>query len=143
MPGGDTFNAPAANYDRLVGRYSPQLADELIAFAGVARPMRALDVGCGPGALATALARLLGPENVAAADPSEPFATAAAERLPGVEVVRAGAESLPFAGQAFDATLSQLVVNFIPDAEAGVREMARVTTAGGTVAACVWDYAGE
>ena len=39
--------------------------------------------------------------------------------------------------------LSQLVVNFIPDAEAGVAEMMRVTRAGGVVAACVWDYAGE
>ena len=143
MPGGETFNAPAAGYDRLVGRYSPQLADALIAFAGVAAPMRALDVGCGPGALATALARLLGPANVAAADPSEPFAAACAERLPGVEVVRAPAEALPFSDHAFDATLSQLVVNFMGDAEAGVREMARVTVPGGTVASCVWDYAGE
>src|SRR6187402_2374155 len=113
MPGGETFNANATSYDRLVGRYSSQLADELIAFAGVRRPMRALDVGCGPGALATALARLLGPENVAAADPSEPFATACAERLPGIEVVQAPAESLPFSDRAFDATLSQLVVNFM------------------------------
>jgi hypothetical protein len=40
-------------------------------------------------------------------------------------------------------TLSQLVVNFMPDAEAGVREMVRVTRAGGVVASCVWDYAGE
>jgi SAM-dependent methyltransferase len=50
---------------------------------------------------------------------------------------------MPFADRAFDATFSQLVVNFIPDAEAGVREMLRVTRPGGMVAACVWDYAGE
>jgi hypothetical protein len=35
-----------------------------------------------------------------------------------------------------------LVVNFMADAEAGVREMARVARPGGAVAACVWDYAG-
>jgi hypothetical protein len=43
----------------------------------------------------------------------------------------------------FDATLSQLVMNFLDDAEAAVREMARVTHAGGMIGACVWDYGGE
>ena len=78
-----------------------------------------------------------------AVEPSEPFADACRARLPGVEVVVARAEALPFAGRVFDATLSQLVVNFMADPEAGVREMARVTRPGGVVAACVWDYAGE
>lgn len=105
--------------------------------------MRALDVGCGPGALTAELARLLGPASVCAADPSEPFAAACRERVPGAEVVVAGAEALPFPDDAFDAALSQLVVNFMEDAEAGVRELARVTRPGGVVASCVWDYAGE
>jgi SAM-dependent methyltransferase len=59
------------------------------------------------------------------------------------EVVVASAEALPFAGRVFDAALSQLVVNFMADPEAGVREMARVTRPGVVVAPCVWDYAGE
>jgi SAM-dependent methyltransferase len=63
--------------------------------------------------------------------------------VPGVEVVLAPAERLPFTDGAFDAALSQLVVNFMEDAEAGVREMARVCRSGGVVASCVWDYAGE
>ena len=105
--------------------------------------MRALDVGCGPGALTAALAERLGPANVAAADPSEPFVEACRARAPGIEVAAATAESLPFADGAFDAALSQLVVNFMGDAEAGVREMGRVTRPGGIVASCVWDYAGE
>ena len=143
MPGADTFRASADAYDRHVGRYSSQLASALIGFAGVEPGMRALDVGCGPGALTAALAERLGPESVRAADPSEPFAEACRARLPGVEVVVAGAEALPFADGTFDAALSQLVVNFMSDAEAGVREMARVTRPGGIVASCVWDYAGE
>ena len=105
--------------------------------------MRALDIGCGPGALTAALAERLGKERVSAADPSEPFVEACRARLPGVEVVLAPAEELPFAAGAFDAALSQLVINFMRDAEAGVREMARVTKPGGVVASCVWDYAGE
>jgi SAM-dependent methyltransferase len=143
MPGAETFHASADAYDRHVGRYSEQLASALIAFAGVGRGMRALDVGCGPGALTAALARRLGTASVCAADPSEPFAQACRARLPGVEVVVAAAEALPFADGAFDRALSQLVVNFMRDAEAGVREMARVTRPGGVVAACVWDYPGE
>ena len=143
MPGAETFRASADAYDRLVGRYGAPLAAALIEFAGVEPGMRALDVGCGPGALTVALAERLGAASVAAAEPSEPFAQACRARVPGVEVAVAGAESLPFPDDAFDAALSQLVVNFMRDAEAGVREMARVTRPGGVVASCVWDYAGE
>jgi SAM-dependent methyltransferase len=141
MPGAETFRASAEAYDRLVGRYSSDLAAALITLAGVEPGMRVLDVGCGPGALTAALVERLGPANVSAADPSEPFVEACRSRLPAVEVVVAAAESLPFADGAFDATLSQLVVNFMHDAPTGVREMARVTRPGGIVASCVWDYA--
>jgi SAM-dependent methyltransferase len=137
------FHAPAEAYDRFVGRYGPHLASELIAFAGVEPGWSALDVGCGPGPLTAALAERLGPGNVSAADPSKPFAEACRERVPGAEVVVAAAESLPFREGAFDATYSQLVVNFMSDAEGGVREMARVTRPGGIVVSCVWDYGGE
>jgi len=137
------FRAPTDAYDRHVGRYGAQLASAMIDFAGVETGVRALDVGCGPGALTAALVERLGSAKVCGADPSEPFAEACRARLPGVEVVVAGAESLPFADDAFDATLSQLVVNFMHDAIEGVREMARVTRPGGVLAACVWDYAGE
>ena len=99
-----------------------------------------MDVGCGPGALTTHLVELLGPEAVTAVDPSDSFVDAARERHPGVTVERASAEQLPFADGAFDAALAQLVVHFMTDAVAGLREMARVTRDGGVVAACVWDH---
>jgi ubiquinone/menaquinone biosynthesis C-methylase UbiE len=143
MPAAEPFRGPAEAYDRLVGRYVAPLAAALIEFSRVGPETRALDVGCGTGALTAALTEQLGEANVAAVDPSEPFAEACRRRLPGVEVLVASAEALPFADQAFDATLAQLVVNFMPDAEAGVREMARVTRTGGLVASCVWDYPGE
>jgi SAM-dependent methyltransferase len=143
MDNAASFRAPADAYDRHIGRYGPPLAAELIAFADVAEGATALDVGCGPGALTRALADRLGVANVSAAEPSEPFAAACRERVPGVEVVVAGAEALPFADASFDAALSQLVVNFMQEPERGVREMARVTRPGGVVAACVWDYAAE
>ena len=110
--------------------------------AGVTAGQRALDVGCGSGALVAALAGVLGAENVTGLDPSEPFVEAAQARVPGARVVVGSAESLPFGDDEFDAALSQLVVNFLADPELGVREMSRVTRPGGAVAGCVWDYGG-
>ena len=112
--------------------------------AGVRRGQRALDVGCGPGALTAELVSRLGPDAVSAVDPSERFVTAVRERCPGVDVRQAAAEHLPFDedGGAFDVTLAQLVVHFMKSPVAGLREMARVTRRGGVVGACVWDHAG-
>jgi SAM-dependent methyltransferase len=128
-------------YDRFMGRYSVPLAPELADFAAVTAGQRVLDVGCGPGALTSELVRRLGAADVSAVDPSEPFVAAIRERHPEVSVQRAAAEQLPFADQAFDAALAQLVVHFMTDPVAGIREMARVTREEGVVAACVWDQA--
>jgi SAM-dependent methyltransferase len=135
------FRAPAEVYDRFVGRYGSALAAELIRVAGVERGQRALDVGCGPGALTRALADVLGPEALAAIEPSPAFAAACRERVPGADVREGAAEELPWPDGTFDVVLSQLVVNFLADAERGVGEMRRVGRPGAVVAACVWDYA--
>ncbi len=137
------FRGPADIYDRFIGRYSPQLARAMCDAAQVRPGQRALDVGCGSGALVAALAEVLGAEHVAGVDPSEPFVEATRARVPGARVLVGSGESLPFADGEFDATLSQLVVNFLADPEQGLREMSRVTRPGGVVAGCVWDYAGE
>ena len=138
-----TFAVPADAYDRFVGRYSYALCEELAEVAGVMAASSVLDVGAGTGAGTRRLVELVGPERVAAVDPSEPFVEALRERFPGADVRLASAESLPFGDGSFDATLAQLVVNFMSDPEGGVAEMRRVTRSSGVVAACVWDYAGE
>src|SRR5918999_1920901 len=137
-----SFAVAADAYDRFMGRYSVPLAPQLADFASVTAGQRVLDVGCGPGALTAELVRRLGPAAVSAVDPSGPFVAAARERYPGVDVRRAAAEQLPFEDETFDASLAQLVVHFMSDPVAGLREMARVTRKGGVVAACVWDHAG-
>ena len=137
-----TFAVAADAYDRFMGRYSVQLAPAFAHFAGIADDSRVLDVGCGPGALTAELTRRVGAERVSAVDPSDSFVEAARARNPGVDVRAAAAESLPFADGTFDAAVAQLVVHFMADPVAGVREMARVTRKGGTVAATVWDHAG-
>jgi SAM-dependent methyltransferase len=137
-----SFDVEPGSYDRFIGRYSMPLAPKLADFAGVAAGQRVLDVGCGPGALTAELVARLGPDAVSAVDPSEPFVAAARERHPGVDVQRATAEQLPFEDEEFDAALAQLVVHFMTDPVAGLREMARVTRKNGVVSACVWDHAG-
>jgi len=130
-------------YERHVGRYGPALSRAHVAAAGVEAGGRALDVGCGPGPLTEALADLLGPEQVAAVDPSEPFVLACRRRVPGADVRVGTAEQLPDFDSAFDVVMSQLVVNFLEDAAAGVRAMRAAARSGGLVTSCVWDYAGE
>lgn len=130
-------------YDRFMGRYSRLLAPPFADFAGVREGVRTLDVGCGPGVLTTELVDRVGAANVAAVDPSEAFVRAARERLSGVNIRQGVAESLPFADGTFDAALAQLVVHFMRDPVAGIREMARVTRAGGVVAVSVWDHGGR
>lgn len=135
------FEIAADTYDRFVGRYAPALARKLVAYAGVQAGDTALDVGCGPGALTTELATLLGAAQVFAAEPSEPFANAARSRLPEVRIEIAP-ESLPFEDASFDRVLAQLVVNFLKDAPAGLSEMRRACRPGGSISAAVWDYGG-
>jgi SAM-dependent methyltransferase len=137
------FDVGAEAYDRFMGRYSVRLAAPFADLAGVHAGQRVLDVGCGPGALTAELVARLGADAVAAVDPSAPFVASARERHRGVEVHLGGAEALPFDDRTFDAALAQLVVHFMADPVAGLREMARVTRPGGVIAACVWDHAGE
>ncbi len=124
-----------------MGRYSRPLSVFMADASGVAPGMTALDVGCGPGALTEELVRRLGVANVWAVDPSPTFVKACRERLPGVDVRDGQAESLPFPDASRDVVLAQLVFHFVSDAPLVAQEMRRVATSGGTVAACVWDFA--
>lgn len=136
------FDVSPDAYLNFMGRYSEPLAVRFADLAELRHGQRALDVGCGPGALTAELVRRLGVGAVSAVEPSESFAAAVRERLPGVDVRLSAAEELPFPDGAFDAALAQLVVHFMADPVAGLGEMGRVTAAGGVVAACVWDHAG-
>jgi SAM-dependent methyltransferase len=140
------FDVPADSYDRFVGRFSVPLAPLFLDQVGLDYLLgpgeRVLDVGCGPGALTTALVDRLGAGCISAVDPSEPFVAAVRERLPGVDVRRGRAEALPYDGATYAVTLAQLVVHFMRDPVGGLAEMRRVTRPGGTVACTVWDHAG-
>ena len=138
-----TFEVAGEAYDRFMGRYSGPLAADLAAWLEPSRGQRAVDVGCGPGALTGALVDRLGGDAVAAVDPSQPFVEACRSRFPSVDVRRATADALPFDDDTFDLAAACLVVHFMPDPVVGLTDMARVTRAGGWVAATVWDLAGS
>jgi SAM-dependent methyltransferase len=127
------FHVGEDAYDAFMGRYSVRLAPLFAGFAGVSPGQRVLDVGAGTGALTREL--LNRGADVVAAEPSPEFTSALRARLPQVEVHQTAAEALPFADASFDLAMAQLVVTFMADAPAAMRELGRVA---GQVAICMW-----
>lgn len=127
------FHTDEQSYDTFMGRYSVRLAPLFAEFAGAGAGHRVLDVGAGTGALTREL--LARGATVAAAEPSPEFTQALRSRFPEVEVHEAPAEELPFPDGSFDLALAQLVVAFVQDAPAAMRELARVAR---RVAICMW-----
>lgn len=125
-----TFDVEPDAYTRFMGRFSRPLAHEFVALLDVRDGQRALDVGCGPGALTEVLVDRLGESSVSAIDPSEPFVRSVRLRFPLVDCRLAAAEELPFDTGSFDLSVSQLVVHFMDDPVRGIRELARVTRPG-------------
>ena len=126
-----------------MGRFSEPLAVERLPELDIRRGQRALDVGCGPGALTIPMADVLGADAVAAVDPSPPFVAAARAALPESDIRLAAAESLPHEDDAFDLVVASLVVHFMDDPIKGLAEMGRVARPDGVVAATVWALDGR
>ena len=137
--------AVGAAYEHYVGRWSRPVAGAFLEWIAVPEGRAWLDVGCGTGALARCILDDAAPKSVVGLDPSEGFLAHARAHVSDARAdFRQGdARALPCADGEFDAAVSGLVLNFVPDQAAAAREMRRVTRAGGTLAAYVWDYAGE
>jgi SAM-dependent methyltransferase len=127
-----------------MGRWSRRLAPPFLAFAGLKDGDRILDVGSEKGALAQVVLQEAPASRVVGIDSSPAYVASARTRAGGGHATfeEGDARRLRFPDGSFDAALAPLVVNFIPDRAAAVREMARVTHLGGVVAAAVWDYGG-
>jgi SAM-dependent methyltransferase len=131
-------------YEQYVGRWSRRVAPLFLAWLKIPAQRRWLDVGCGTGALSAAILDNCSPLSVIGVEPSEGFLEKAKEQLGARVLLRRGsAAEIPLEDRSVDVAVSGFVLNFVPDALAAVREMARVTTDGGTIAAYVWDYAGR
>lgn len=132
-------------YEPYVGRWSRLVAREFVKWLALAPSARWLDVGCGTGALTEIVLTDANPAQVVGIDPSQGFLTLAREQVrdPRVRFALGDAQRLPFDAGSFDAAVSALVLNFIPDLSAGLAEMVRIVRPGGLVAGYVWDYAGR
>ncbi len=132
-------------YEAYMGRWSRPVARTFVEWLSLKPSAHWLDVGCGTGALTSAICQLSKPASVVACDSSEPFVNGARSRVsdPRVSFVLAGADDLPKRDGGFDAVVSGLVLNFVPDPEKAVTAMRARLRPGGCVAAYVWDYAGR
>jgi SAM-dependent methyltransferase len=137
--------ASGESYEPYVGRWSRLVAQDFLSWLDLPAGCRWLDVGCGTGALSeTVLARGF-PSGVVGVDPSSAFVRyAAAHALDSRASFAVGdARALPVGDASFDAVVSGLMLNFVPDRNAALGEMRRAARDGGAVAAYVWDYPGE
>lgn len=128
-------------YEAYIGRWSRRVAATFVRQLGVPAARRWLDVGCGTGALTSAVLAAADPVGVTGVDPSEGFLTTARAQMtdPRASFEVADARELPFADDSFDVVVSGLVLNFVPDPARAAAEIARVTR--GLAAAYLWDLA--
>ena len=131
-------------YERYVGRWSRRVAPMFLAWLEARPGAKWADIGCGTGALCAAILDQCQPSSVTGVEPSAGFLETAHENLAGRAALHQGsATAIPLADASVDFVVSALVLNFVPDQPAAVKEMARVASSGGTVAAYVWDYSGR
>jgi SAM-dependent methyltransferase len=129
-------------YEAYMGRWSRLVARDFLRWVSPEPAANWLEVGCGTGALTAAICDLCEPASVTACDPSERFIEHARRNITnvGVRFLIAGAEALPHRDGGFDAAVSGLVLNFLPDPRAAVASLRYRIRPGGIVAGYVWDY---
>jgi len=130
-------------YAQFVGRWSNRIAHPFLGWLPVSSNKDWLDVGCGTGVLSSLILNSKQPREILAIDSSPEFIAFAQEtnKDPRFQFAAGLAQTLPAESNRFDAVVSGLVLNFVPQPEPVVTEMRRVTKPGGVVAAYLWDYA--
>jgi SAM-dependent methyltransferase len=137
--------ASGDSYERYVGRWSRLVAQEFIRWLVIPEKSEWLDVGCGTGALSQTICELTNPKKVKGVDRSEGYVefTRSSINHPHAEFEVGDAQALPVESETYDVVVSGLVLNFVPQPNQMVAEMARAVRKHGTVALYVWDYAGK
>jgi SAM-dependent methyltransferase len=132
-----------AAYEPYIGRWSRLVAREFLTWLDVAPNADWLDIGCGSGALTETILACAAPARIGAVDASPAFVAYARTRTNDSRATFAAADAraLPWAAASIDAIVSGLVINFVPQPERALPDMARVARPGAVIAAYVWDYA--
>jgi len=128
-----------------MGRWSRLLASVVVGWLDPPPGLSWLDVGCGTGALSAAVLAHADPVSLLGIDPSAAYVGLAGAQLTDRRsAFRVGAAGeLPVPDSSVDRVVCGLVLNFVPDAAAAMREMRRVLVPGGVIATYVWDYGDE
>jgi SAM-dependent methyltransferase len=137
--------ASGASYEAYVGRWSRPVARQFLAWLGVPSDAKWLDVGCETGILSQTILDTVSPQTVLGIDSSEAYIDFARKQVkdPRVSFHLGDAQAIPVESGSYDAAISGLVLNFVPNPSQALSEMARAVRIGGTAAAYVWDYADQ
>jgi SAM-dependent methyltransferase len=138
----DSWSSSSA-YEAFMGRWSRRLAPSFLDWLSPEPGLRWLDVGCGTGALTTAILRKADPARIVGCDPAEAFIEHARRTVdsPLAAFEIAGIDNLPHIETGFDRIVSGLVMNFLPDPDAALEAMKARLGSDGRIAVYVWDYA--
>jgi SAM-dependent methyltransferase len=128
----DRFARTAERFVAQQDARAGELAERVRAFLVAGGDERALDVGCGAGALALALAPLV--REVVGVDRVPELLALARERAPeNATFVEADATQLPYGDDEFDLSGTLRTLHHVPRPELVAAELVRVTKVGGRV----------
>ena len=108
--------ASGAAYEPFIGRWSRLVAGEFLSWLDLPANSHWLDVGCGTGALSQAILDLTSPGTVKGIDRSPEFVAFARDRIRDrrAQFAAGDAQALALESGTYDAAVSGLALNFIP-----------------------------
>ena len=138
MSGFQLSSDAAARYDSFVRAAMEPWIDDLILAARCKEGDRVLDVACGTGFIAKRVNGASGVTcKITGIDLNEPMLNIARQE-PAIDWRLGSAIAMPFPDGSFDVVLCQQGLQFFPDRQAAMREMARVLSPGGRLSLNVW-----